>query len=265
MTVTLLRGDALHLPLADHTVDLVSSPYLAPVFGEVLSAGQPLQVLQSVVKRVTVAMVDNRTAGQWSVRRLPCHDGAESPKVLVQLDPCSGNPSVSAFLHAPDRKPVARAVALGKLGRDRSPLALRNRCQSHVRLGATGTRAVVDGQYLGRFLAELSAADRARHRNRCPLRSHSPFADLGIVRAASRRAEHLAACGPAYPIWLYINGFSARRAGGFHAMSLAPGGTGTTAHVPWRTTDPGQLAQAAQVDKPPAQTVGQDALFEVTG
>jgi hypothetical protein len=64
------------------------------------------------------------------------------------------------------------------------------------------------------------------------------------------------------------------------------GGTGTTALVAhvmgrhgitvdlssdycrlaaWRTTDPGQLAQAAQVDKPPAQTVGQDALFEVTG
>jgi DNA modification methylase len=64
------------------------------------------------------------------------------------------------------------------------------------------------------------------------------------------------------------------------------GGTGTTALVAhvmgrhgitvdlsadycrlaaWRTTDPGQLAQAAQVDKPPAQTVGQDTLFEVTG
>jgi hypothetical protein len=33
----------------------------------------------------------------------------------------------------------------------------------------------------------------------------------------------------------------------------------------WRTTDPGQLAQAAQVEKPPAQTTGQDTLFEVTG
>jgi hypothetical protein len=33
----------------------------------------------------------------------------------------------------------------------------------------------------------------------------------------------------------------------------------------WRTTDPAQLAQAAQVEKPPAQTVGQDTLFEVTG
>jgi DNA modification methylase len=64
------------------------------------------------------------------------------------------------------------------------------------------------------------------------------------------------------------------------------GGTGTTALVAhvmgrhgisvdlsadycrlaaWRTTDPAQLAQAAQVDKPPVQTVGQDALFEVTG
>jgi hypothetical protein len=26
MTVTLLRGDALHLPIADHTVDLVEKP-----------------------------------------------------------------------------------------------------------------------------------------------------------------------------------------------------------------------------------------------
>jgi DNA modification methylase len=64
------------------------------------------------------------------------------------------------------------------------------------------------------------------------------------------------------------------------------GGTGTTALVAhvmgrhgitidlsadycrlaaWRTTDPAQLAQAAQVDKPPVQTVGQDTLFEVTG
>jgi hypothetical protein len=64
------------------------------------------------------------------------------------------------------------------------------------------------------------------------------------------------------------------------------GGTGTTALVAhvmgrhgitidlsadycrlatWRTTDPGQLAQAAQVDKPPVQTVGQDTLFGVTG
>jgi DNA modification methylase len=64
------------------------------------------------------------------------------------------------------------------------------------------------------------------------------------------------------------------------------GGTGTTALVAhvmgrhgitidlsadycrlaaWRTTDPGQLAQAALVEKPPAQTVGQDTLFEVTG
>jgi hypothetical protein len=33
----------------------------------------------------------------------------------------------------------------------------------------------------------------------------------------------------------------------------------------WRTTDPAQLAQAAQVDKPPTQTTGQDALFEVIG
>jgi DNA modification methylase len=64
------------------------------------------------------------------------------------------------------------------------------------------------------------------------------------------------------------------------------GGTGTTALVAhvmgrhgisidlssdycrlaaWRTSDRGQLAQAAQVEKPPAQTVGQDTLFEVTG
>jgi DNA modification methylase len=63
------------------------------------------------------------------------------------------------------------------------------------------------------------------------------------------------------------------------------GGTGTTALVAhvmgrhglsidlsadycrlaaWRCSDPAQLAQAAQVDKPPAQTVGQDTLFEVT-
>jgi hypothetical protein len=31
----------------------------------------------------------------------------------------------------------------------------------------------------------------------------------------------------------------------------------------WRTTDPGQLAQAAQVEKPPTQVAGQDTLFEV--
>jgi DNA modification methylase len=64
------------------------------------------------------------------------------------------------------------------------------------------------------------------------------------------------------------------------------GGTGTTALVAhvmgrhgitvdlsadycrlaaWRTTDPGQLALAAQVEKPPAQTTGQATLFEVTG
>jgi DNA modification methylase len=71
------------------------------------------------------------------------------------------------------------------------------------------------------------------------------------------------------------------------AVVLDPfGGTGTTALVAhvmgrhgisvdlsqdycrlaaWRTTDPSQLAQAAQVDKPPVQTVGQDTLFEVTG
>jgi DNA modification methylase len=71
------------------------------------------------------------------------------------------------------------------------------------------------------------------------------------------------------------------------AVILDPfGGTGTTALVAhvmgrhgitvdlsadycrlaaWRCSDPGQLAQAAQVDKPPAQTVGQDTLFEVTG
>jgi DNA modification methylase len=30
----------------------------------------------------------------------------------------------------------------------------------------------------------------------------------------------------------------------------------------WRTSDPGQLAQAAQVDKPPAQVTGQATLFE---
>jgi hypothetical protein len=30
----------------------------------------------------------------------------------------------------------------------------------------------------------------------------------------------------------------------------------------WRTTDPGQLAQAAQVEKPPVQVTGQASLFE---
>jgi DNA modification methylase len=186
------------------------------------------------------------------------------------------------------RRPIGDVQYLSGTNRPGLETPETGRHRTHTRMGDGVCMSITD------YTCACNGAIAAQHHDAAQLRN-SPYRDVMAADAGTAFAHYLRTDDSgARPIpdrlrraWLNRGWITPppefRSPPTIPAVVLDPfGGTGTTALVAhvmgrhgisvdlsadycrlaaWRTTDPGQLAQAAQVEKPPVQVAGQATLF----
>lgn len=337
MSVTLLRGDARHLPLADNSVDLIvtSPPYWAlrsytdggeHYDGQIGAEPTPAEYIESLIECTREWMRALKPGGsiwvnlgdKYSDRgHGPSRGRGTSRGPQAETLKQTRGPLEKSLLLLPERYRIACVDQLGLIARAvviwSKPNGLPESVTDRVR------RSHEDWVHLVKQQRYFSAVDAIREAHVGPWKSpgggmpekaigpanrggHSQWERTRVQRDATVRhflgklpgsvrevatqplkvpaelgVDHFAAFPMDWPRWI-ISGWSPE--GG---TVLDPfGGTGTTALVAhalgrrgvsldmsadycrlaiWRTTDPGQLAAAMEVEKPPPHTPGQAELF----